>query len=88
MTKIKRELALCQAMQKDYEGAARTLDSINLEQTNRNVADKEKVEVYLEIAQNWFEEEDYVNAGNFVNKAAHIMHLVEDVTMQLSFKSF
>ena len=75
-------------MQKDYEGAARTLDSINLEQTNRNVADKEKVEVYLEIAQNWFEEEDYVNAGNFVNKAAHIMHLVEDVTMQLSFKSF
>lgn len=62
-------------------GAARTLESINLEQTNRNVADKEKVEVYLEIAQNWFEEEDYVNAGNYVNKAAHIMHLVEDMTM-------
>ena len=85
---FKRELAGWQATQKDYEGAARTLESINLEQTNRNVSEKEKVEVYLEIAQNWLEEEDYVNASNFVNKAAHIMHLVEDVTLQLTFKSF
>lgn len=60
----------------EYELAARILEKINLEQTNRIVENKEKVDLWLTIADNWFEADDSVNAEKFINKAAHIMHLV------------
>lgn len=73
----------------DYEKAARTLESINLDHTNRVVQPHEKAEVWLTIAETWFEFDDSVNAEKYVNKAAHVMHLVQDdKTLVLRYKNF
>lgn len=73
----------------DYEKAAHVLESINLEHTNRNVSAHEKVDMWLNIADLWFEFDDSVNAEKFINKAAHIMHLVvDDKSLVLRYKNF
>ena len=38
----------------------------------------EKADIYISIAEYWFEDEDAVNAEKYINKAAHIIHLVKD----------
>jgi len=72
----------------DYEGAAKVLETINLEQTNRVVAPNEKADIWLSIAENWFSFDDSVNAEKFINKAAHVMHLVQEKSLQLRYKNF
>jgi len=62
----------------DYESAARALESINLEQTNRQVKPTEKADIWLSVAENWFSYDDSVNAEKYINKAAHVMHLVQE----------
>ena len=47
------------------------------------MTEKEKAEVYVQIAEYWFEEDDAVNAEKYINKAAHVIFDVEDVEMQL-----
>jgi COP9 signalosome complex subunit 4 len=60
-----------------------------LEHTNRVVSPHEKAETWLTIAEAWFEYDDSVNAEKFVNKAAHVMHLVEDDnSLTLRYKNF
>jgi COP9 signalosome complex subunit 4 len=57
--------------------------------TNRAVAPHEKADVWLTVAETWFEHEDSVNAERFINKAAHVMHLVQDdKTLLLRYKNF
>lgn len=74
------------AAKKDYEKAARTLEKINLENPNRNIFADEKAEIYVQIAEYWFEDEDAVNAEKFINKAAHVMHLVKNQTIIIRYK--
>lgn len=88
-TIFKKELADVYIAREDFEKAARTLESINLEHTNRNVNPHEKADVWLSTAESWFEFDDSVNAEKFVNKAAHVMHLVQDDrTLVLRYKNF
>lgn len=47
---------------------------------------KQKVEVYVECAENWFELEEAVNAEIFINKAAHLIHLVEETELIVRYK--
>jgi len=54
------------------------LERIKLDQTNRNVTNTEKADVWLLIAEHWFAAEDSVNAETYVNKAAHVMHHVSN----------
>jgi tetratricopeptide (TPR) repeat protein len=76
---IKREVAEIHAAKKDYDKAAKILEKINLENAHRNVDADEKVQVYVKIAEYWFEDDgDAVNAEKYINKAAHIMHHVKD----------
>ena len=42
--------------------------------------------MYVQIAEYWFENDDAVNAEKFINKAAHIMHLVKDSSLQIRYK--
>jgi COP9 signalosome complex subunit 4 len=62
----------------DNFNAAKILERINLENVNRQVTEDEKADVYIMTAEAWFEEEDAVNAEKYINKAAHIMHLVKN----------
>ena len=57
-----------------------------MENTNRPVLEDEKVEVYIQIAEYWFADEDAVNAEKFINKAAHFVHLVKDPSLIIRYK--
>lgn len=86
-THIKREVAEVHAAKKCYDLAAKTLEKINLENANRTVEPDEKALVYIQTAEYWFEDDgDAVNAGKFIDKAAHIIHLVKDPALSLRYK--
>ena len=75
------------AANKDFDLAAKILAKINLENAHRNVDADEKANVYITIAEYWFDfDGDAVNAETFINKAAHIMHLVKEQSLQLRYK--
>ena len=40
----------------------------------------------MQIAELWFEEDDAVNAEKFINKAAHIIHLVKAQEVKIRYK--
>ena len=40
----------------------------------------------MQIAEYWFEDDDAVNAEKYINKAAHIIHRVNDQTLQIRYK--
>lgn len=47
------------------------------------------MDLWLQIADNWFDAEDSVNAEKYINKAAHIMHLVSDNReLQIRYKNY
>ena len=49
-----------------------------MENAHRNVDADEKAQVNVSIAEYWLEDDgDAVNAEKFINKAAHIIHLVK-----------
>lgn len=58
--------------------AARTLEKINLENTNRVVDANEKVMTYVQIAEHWFEDDEAVNAERYINRANHFLHMAND----------
>jgi COP9 signalosome complex subunit 4 len=47
---------------------------------------QEKSEIYIQIAEYWFEDEDAVNAEKFINKAAHVVHMVKDQSLIIRYK--
>lgn len=64
---FKKEIGDVYAARNEYEEAARTLESINLKDTNRNIRPADVVEIWLNIADYWFDADDSVNAEKFVN---------------------
>lgn len=74
------------AAKKDYGSAAKLLEKIPLDNTNRYILEDEKVAIYVQIAEHWFDDEDAVNAEKFINKAAHIIHLVKDNNLVIRYK--
>mmetsp|Transcript_2733 Transcript_2733/g.2586 ORF Transcript_2733/g.2586 Transcript_2733/m.2586 type:complete len:148 (+) Transcript_2733:193-636(+) len=83
---FKKQVAEIFAAKKEFDKAARLLEKINLENTNRNILEDEKVDVFVQIAEHWFEDQDAVNAEKFINKAAHYVHMVRDQGIVLRYK--
>lgn len=84
---FKRELAEIQNAKSDFESAAKTLESIKLEQCTAT----EKVTIWLQIADNWLAADDSVNAEKFINNCAHIIRDVpsqsdKEKTLHVEFK--
>ena len=75
---IRNEVASVYRARKMYADAAKCLTKIKLENTIRNVSLQEKADVLVSIAENWFSEDDAVNAEIFINKATHVILDVED----------
>jgi COP9 signalosome complex subunit 4 len=84
--KLKQQVAEIHAAWKDFEKAARTLEKINLDNVNRIVSEDEKAALLVQTAEYWFDDDDAVNAEKFINKVAHIMHLVKDQVLQIRYK--
>lgn len=80
------EVSKVLAAKKDYEKAARTLEKINFDSMSSHFPNDLKVRVHCEAAEHWFEEEDSVNAESHINKAAHIIHLVDSQELIIRYK--
>jgi COP9 signalosome complex subunit 4 len=74
------------AAKKEFEKAARTLEKIVFESMSSQFTPAQKVNVYINCAEHWFEEEDSVNAETFINKAAHLIHLVDAQELVIRYK--
>mmetsp|Transcript_7787 Transcript_7787/g.13054 ORF Transcript_7787/g.13054 Transcript_7787/m.13054 type:complete len:165 (+) Transcript_7787:73-567(+) len=86
-TLIKKELANVQAAKEDFVSAARTLEKVSIDQSDKSY--RQKVEIWLSIAENWFEADDSVNAEKYVNKAAFLMHhLQNERELQIQYRCF
>jgi hypothetical protein len=66
---FKREKADIYIAKEDHDTAARTLESINTRDGSLDIMDK--VDIWLSIADCWFDAEDSVNSESYINKAAH-----------------
>lgn len=83
---IRQEVGRVFQARKMYKEAAQVLTLIRLENTTRNVSLEEKANIYISIAENWFSEDDAVNAEQFINKATHVILDVSDVDINIRYK--
>jgi len=82
-----REL-LCEVFQAEEEWteAAKCLTAINLETGTRCRTPLQKAEKYVKIAELYLEDDDAVSADTYCGRAAHVIHDVSDVPLQLRYK--
>ena len=66
---FKREKADIFIAKEQHEVAARTLESINTRDGSLELV--ERVDIWLSIADCWFDADDSVNSEAYINKAAH-----------------
>ena len=86
-TVFKKEFAESLAAKDDFEKAAKVLEKINTDQSDKS--SKEKVEIWLMIAENWFEVDEAMYAEGYVNKAAHLMREIDPKSeLQTQYKCF
>ncbi|CAE8619892.1 unnamed protein product [Polarella glacialis] len=70
----------------DWNEAAKCLAAINLETGTRCRTSLQKAEKYVKIAELYLEDDDAVAADTFCNRAAMVMHEVEEMPLQLRYK--
>ena len=83
---IRKEVAHVYHVKKEFAQSAKVLQKIKLENTTRKVSDFEKAETYVTIAENWFYQDDAVNAEMFLNKATHVILDVEDADLNIRYR--
>jgi COP9 signalosome complex subunit 4 len=83
---IRNEVASVYQAKKMYIDSAKCLQKIKLENTTREVSETEKANTYVTIAENWFYEDDAVNAEIFLNKATHVMYYVADQDINIRYR--
>lgn len=83
---IRNEVASVFAAKKQYADSAKCLQEIKLDNSIRKVSLYEKAKTYVTIAENWFYEDDAVNAEMFLNKATHVILDVEDEDINIRYR--
>ena len=83
---IRKEVSDVHHAKKDFAESAKCLQKIKLENTIRSVTPFEKATIYVSIAENWFYEDDAVNAELFLNKATHVILDVEDEDLNIRYR--
>jgi COP9 signalosome complex subunit 4 len=83
---IREILAEAYQAQEEYLEAAKMLQGIKLESSQRLVSDETKIRTWMRICRLYLEEEDTTNAVRFLNKAKNLPYKVEDTELNLSFQ--
>jgi COP9 signalosome complex subunit 4 len=83
---IRKEVASVYEAKKMHSDSAKCLQKIRLENSTRNVSLLEKATTYVTIAENWFYEDDAVNAELFLNKATHVILDVPDEEINMRYR--
>lgn len=84
--RIREILADAYESQEDYIAAARTLQGIHLDSSQRLISDDAKVRMWIRIVRLYLEEDDTTNAESFLNKIKNLPSKIEDPELKLHFQ--
>lgn len=82
---IREILADAYQEQEEYIEAARMLQGIQLESTQRKVSEDAKVRTWIRICRLYLEEDDTTSAESYLNRAKNLLYKVEDRELKLKF---
>ena len=79
---------IADAFQEQYEyvEAAKVLQGIQLESSQRKVSDDEKVRIWIRICRLYLEEDDTTSAESYLNRAKNLLYKVQDKELNLMFQ--
>lgn len=83
---FREALAAMYMEEEEYIEAAKALAAINLESSARQYSDGEKAEKYVKIAELYLQEDETVDAENFINRASRCIHNVDDWALKLRYQ--
>ncbi|KAJ0404056.1 hypothetical protein P43SY_004311 [Pythium insidiosum] len=83
---LREALAELYMEDEEYIEAAKALAAINLESSARQYSDTQKAEKYVKIAELYLQEDETVDAENFINRASRCIHSVEDWALKLRYQ--
>ncbi|MCJ1233483.1 hypothetical protein MMC14_001441 [Varicellaria rhodocarpa] len=72
--------------QEDYVDAAKVLQGIQLESSQRKINDEEKVRTWIRICRLYLEEDDTTSAESYLNRAKNLLYKVDDKDLNLYFQ--
>ena len=70
----------------DFLEAAKMLQGIQLDSSQRQIPDKTKVMTWMRICRLYLEEDDTVNAETYLNRAKNLLYKVNDTELELTFQ--
>ena len=85
-TDLKFILADAYEQAEDFTNSAKTLQTIKLDSSQRNVSDDEKARVWMRICRCYLEEDDPTNALSHLNKIKQILYNVTNQETRLQFQ--
>ena len=71
--------------QEDFIDAAKMLQGIQLESSQRKISDDAKVKTWMRICRLYIEEDDTTSAESYLNRAKNLLYKVEDAELNLMF---
>lgn len=83
---IRETLADAYQEQDDYVEAAKMLEGIQLESSQRKISDDSKVKTWIRICRLYLEEDDTTRAESYLNRAKNLLYKVEDHELNLMFQ--
>ncbi|KAI4201168.1 MAG: hypothetical protein LQ346_002222 [Caloplaca aetnensis] len=79
-------LADAYTLQEEYVEAAKVLQGIQLESSQRRIPDDHKVSVWIRICRLYLEEDDTTSAESYLNRAKNLRHQVSNPELILGFQ--
>ena len=71
--------------QEDFIDAAKMLQGIQLESSQRKISDDDKVRTWMRICRLYIEEDDTTSAESYLNRAKNLLYKVGDAELNLQF---
>lgn len=72
--------------QEDFIDAAKMLQGIQLESSQRKISDDAKVKTWMRICRLYIEEDDTTTAESYLNRAKGLLYKLEDPELKLTFE--
>ncbi|KAL4814143.1 signalosome subunit 4 [Aspergillus spinulosporus] len=83
---IREILADAYEAEEDYTAAAKALQGIHIDSSQRLVSDSAKVKLWIRIVRLYLEEDDTTSAEAFLNKIKNLPSKIEDHELKLHFR--
>ncbi|OJJ46127.1 hypothetical protein ASPZODRAFT_159708 [Penicilliopsis zonata CBS 506.65] len=83
---IRELLADAYEQQEEYSAAARTLQGIQLDSSQRLISDAARVRLWIRIVRLYLEEDDTTNAETVLNRIKNLPSKIEDAELKLHFQ--